>query len=88
MDNDNPINQDIDYSRYGPWDIRLKEFVKEQPVVMLVHNIDRETIEHEFKIDLGNPEDKKFLGRVSFWCVKNGRSVETMSIEDWDKVKE
>ena len=77
-------NETIDYDRYGPWDIKLKDYVESQPVMVLIHNLDKEFIEKEFKIDLGNREDKKFLGRVSFWAVNNGRSVETVSIKDWE----
>ena len=77
--------QKIDLDRFGPWDIKLGEYVQSQPVMVLVHNLSNDKIEKEFRIDLGNKDDKKFLGRVSFWCVNNGHSVETMSVKDWEE---
>lgn len=85
--NDN-INQDTDYSRRGPWDAPLRTFVKEHTVIAVIHDIDKESIDYEIKLDLGNPDDKKFLGKITFWATSNGRSVETFAPQDWDKVKE
>lgn len=82
----NDINQDTDYSRRGPWDDKLKEYVKEHFISVLIHDIETDIIEHEFKLDLGNSDDKKFLGKVTFWATSNGRSVETMSVEEWEKM--
>lgn len=81
------MNETIDYDRYGPWDIKLSSYVEKQPVVMLIHNLDKEIIEKEYVIDLGNKDDKRFLGRVTFWATCNGRSVETLSVEDWEKMR-
>lgn len=83
----NEINQDIDYSRRGPWDSPLKEFNKEKPIIVIMHDLQHETIEREWKLDYGNYEDRKFLGKLTFFAVTTGRSIETMSIDDWEKVK-
>jgi hypothetical protein len=71
--------------RSGPWDNKLKDYVEKQPIVAIIHNLDTDSIEREFQLDLGNKEDKKFLGRISFWAVTNNKSVETLSMENWWK---
>lgn len=75
----------IDYDRYGPWDSRLNEFVTTKLIVLLIHNLEKDTVEREFHLDYGKKEDRQFVGRVSFWCLNNGRSTEIMSLEDWEK---
>lgn len=72
-------------TRSGPWDTKLGSYIEKQPIVALIHNLEKEIIEHEFQLDLGDSLDKKFLGKISFWAVTNGRSVETISMEDWWK---
>lgn len=84
--NNNEHNQDIDYSRRGPWDLPLRTFVKEQPIMVIIHDLEHESIDYEIKLDLGNVDDKKFLGKLTFWSVNNGRSVETMNVEEWEKM--
>lgn len=83
----NEFNQDIDYSRRGPWDAPLRGFVKEHPVIAVIHDLEHESITYEIKLDLGNPDDKKFLGKITFWATSNGRSVETFNPNDWEKCK-
>ena len=73
-------------SRRGPWDVPLKGFVNQHEIYALIHDLQHEGIDYEIKLDLGNPEDKKFLGKITFWATSNGRSVETMSVEDWNKM--
>lgn len=81
--NDNEI---IDYDRYGPWDAKLTEYITSKPIMLLIHNLDKDLIEREFRLDYGKKEDRQFVGKVSFWCLNNGRSTEIMSVEDWERV--
>lgn len=83
----NEYNQDIDYSRRGPWDVPLRSYIKELKIVVLIHNLETEEIEKEFYLDYGSMDDRKFMGRLSFWCVTNGRSLETLSTDDWKSMK-
>lgn len=79
------VNQDIDYDRYGPWDAKLGEYVTQKLIILLIHNLEKETIERELQLDYGRKEDRQFVGKVSFWALSNGRSTEIMSLEDWEK---
>ncbi len=87
----NDINQDIEYSRRGPWDTPLKEYNKsETPIVVIIHDLtkneDQDTFESCHRINYASWEDRKFLGKLSFWAYNNRRSVETMTVEEWEKM--
>lgn len=79
------LNQDIDVAKSGPWDNKLSAFITHKAVVLIIHNLDKDIIEREFRLDYGKKEDRQFVGKVSFWCLNNGRSTEIMSVEDWEK---
>lgn len=79
------MNQDIDVARSGPWDNRLGEYITSKPIVLIIHNLDKDTIERDFRLDYGKKEDRQFVGKVSFWCLNNGRSTEIMSVEEWER---
>lgn len=82
------MNDNIKFNRdYGPWNATPREFVNSLKIIALVHILAAETIEYEFELDYGNPEDRKFLGRLSFWAISNGRSVETLAVDEWNKCK-
>lgn len=74
-------------NRQGPWDAPIREYVTSLLIVVSIFNIKNDCLEHEYHLDYGIGEDRKFLGRISFWAISNGRSVETMSKADWLKEK-
>lgn len=74
-------------NRQGPWDVPLRAYVQSLAIVVTIWNLQGDCIEQEFHLDYGNNDDRKFLGRVSFWAISNGRSVETLSKADWEKTK-
>ncbi len=71
----------------GPWQIPLKGFIKQFDLMVIVYNLKDDSIEKEIKLDYGNRIDRAFLGKLCYWCATNGRSVETLSLEDWKKEK-
>jgi hypothetical protein len=73
--------------KVGPWDTPLKNYIKEFKLAVIIYIVADDSIENEFEIDYGNHEDRKFLGRITFWAVNNGRSIETMSLENWKAIK-
>lgn len=81
----NDVNQDINYSRRGPWDVPAKEYYDKSPfsITVIIHNLENDTIDKEFELNYGNYEDRKFLGKITNWAIKNGRSVETIAKSDW-----
>ncbi len=80
------MNDKEKYNReYGPWNVQPREFVTSLKITALVYDLNNENgdIEYEFELDYGNPDDRKFLGRLSFWAISNKRSVETIGLEEW-----
>lgn len=59
----------------GPWSMPLREYVKSFPIVVAIY--DGEKLVHEEKIDYGNYEHRKWLGRATFWACNQGYVVET-----------
>lgn len=85
--NDNNFNQDVDYSRRGPWSAPIPNYVSSKKIAVLIHDIESDTIENEFELDYGSYEDRKFLGRLTYYAVTTGRSVETLDLDEWKKMK-
>lgn len=70
-----------------PENVPLKDYIKSFKMMVVVYNLETELVEREIEVDYGDADDRKWLGRVSFWACTNKRSVETMSLEDWESSK-
>lgn len=69
--------------RSGPWAAPLRNFDKEErPIKVFIYNLENDSIENEFILNYGSFEDRKFLGKLTFYCITNGRSVETLLLKD------
>lgn len=69
--------------RQGAENVPLKEIVKSLQILVIVYDLrndDKPLIEK--RIDYGNYEDRKYLGRISHWAYSNHCSVETMAVSD------
>lgn len=64
----------------GPESIPLREYVKTFPLIVSIYTKDDKCLRSE-RIDYGNPEHRRWLGRVTFWACKEGYSVETVAAE-------
>lgn len=71
----------------GPWDNPIPDYIKSRKMVVLIHDLEKEIIEHEFIVDYGNYEHRKFLGKLTYYAITNNRSIESLSIEEWDRMK-
>lgn len=72
----------IDYKK-GIENIPLRTVNNSCPALVIVYdlnNADAPIVEN--RIDYSNPEDRKWLGRITFWAMTNHCSVETMAIVD------
>lgn len=78
-----------DFKKVGP-DIRsgdefkpLKEFNTHFPAHVFVLDIknDNEIVRHG-EFDYANFEHRKWLGKLTFWALDNGYSIETVSKDD------
>lgn len=72
----------VEYRR-GMENIPLRSVNNSCPALVIVYDLrngDAPIVEH--KIDYSNPEDRKWLGRITFFAMTNHCSVETMAIVD------
>jgi hypothetical protein len=69
----------------GPESVPLRSYVKSFKMMVIVYNLSTEKVEREVEIDYGIETDRKWLGRLSYWAATEGRSVETLSFDDWTK---
>lgn len=69
--------------RRGAENIPLREINKEMPVLVVVYDLaNDDAVVVEKEINYGDAEDRKWLGRITFYAVTNHCSVETMAITD------
>ncbi len=67
----------------GPENIPLINFNKTFKVAVFIIDLkNHDEIIDMREIDYGNPDDRRWLGKVSFWSWSKGYSVETMSLKD------
>lgn len=69
----------------GPWDTPIRDYIKTLPIMVIIYNLKNDCVESEYQIDYGNTDDRRWLGKVSFWAYSNGRSVECINKIDFDK---
>ena len=53
------------------------------PILVIVYDLNNndEPVKEE-RLDYGKFEDRKTLGRLTFWAIKNHHSIETIAIAD------
>jgi hypothetical protein len=71
--------------RKGVENVPLKQIIKSLKILVVVYDLrndDKPLVEE--RIDYGDYEARKWLGRVSAWAYTNHCSVETMAVEDAD----
>lgn len=68
----------------GPEDLPLREgYVKTFPMKVIVTDLKQNKVIRTEDIDYGKPDDRRWLGRLTYFCCKNNQSVETMALEDF-----
>ena len=66
-----------------PWDIPLREIIKSLHIKVFVLDLrNNDDIIQEIDLDLGNIDDRKYLGKITAWALTNHYSVETMNRKD------
>lgn len=73
-----------------PWDAPLakRDYIEKFPIMVIVYYLNTDTICLERQIDYGNAGDRKLLGKISFWAMTNGMSIETMSLKDYENLED
>lgn len=74
------IEQDPDM-KSGPENAPLPTYIKDFPLVVEIYNTNGVLIRKE-AINYGNVDQRKWLGRLSFWAWGLGYSVETYKNEE------
>lgn len=67
----------------GAENIPLRQVNTSMPALIIVydlHNDDAVVLEH--RIDFASYEDRKWMGRITFWALTNHHSIETIAIID------
>ncbi len=76
--------------RNGAENVPLREINKNLQALVIVYDLkndDKPLVEK--RINYGDAEDRKWLGRITFWALTNHCSVETIAIVDAEvEVKE
>lgn len=69
--------------RRGAENVPLREINKTTPALVIVYDLQNDDkILEEKRIDYGDVEDRKWLGRITFWAMTNHCSVETIALVD------
>lgn len=63
----------------GPEDAPLREYVKDFPVTVTLYENDK--LLREEKINYGNAEHRRWLGKVTYFAISQGYTVETRRTE-------
>ncbi len=71
----------------GPEDVPLRTFIKDLFIVLLIKDIKSERYIREEKVNYGDQEVRRWIGKVSYWAWSNGYQVETLSLKDYDEFK-
>lgn len=53
------------------------------PIIVFVIDLKNDSnVVDQKELNLADPAHRKFLGKLTFWAVSNGHSIETMSVKD------
>lgn len=69
--------------RKGAENVPLRNVNNSCPALVIVYDLtnnDAPVVEN--RIDFSNPEDRKWLGRITFYAMQNHCSVETIALVD------
>ncbi len=72
----------IEYKR-GIENVPLKEVNKNLPILVIIYDLrNDDKVVTEVRLNYGDFEERKYLGRLSFWALTNHCSIETIAISD------
>lgn len=69
--------------RKGAENVSLREINKSMPILVIVYDLSNDdNVVQELRMDYSSVEDRKHLGRITFWAVTNHCAVETIAMID------
>lgn len=67
----------------GVENIPIRQIITSFPIVAFIINLsNNDEIVDQIEIDYSKIEDKKHLGRITYWALANGYSIELMNKKD------
>lgn len=67
----------------GIENLPLRRVNTSMPILVIVYDLlNNDEVILEKEIDFANFEDRKWVGRLSFWCYTNHHSIETIALAD------
>ena len=70
--------------RAGVENLPLRQINTHCPIIVIVTDLSNDEIVSTIELDYAKFDDRKHLGRLSFWAISNKHSVETMAKSDVD----
>ena len=70
--------------RAGVENLPLRQINTHCPIIVIVTDLSTDEIVSTIELDYAKFDDRKHLGRLSFWAISNKHSVETMAKSDVD----
>lgn len=69
--------------RKGSENVPLEHINKDMQILVIVYDLrNNDAVVEEKRINYGDVEQRKWLGRISFWAFSNHCSVETIAMID------
>ena len=67
----------------GPEDMPLKSYIKNHPLVIILKDVKSGRRIREERINYSNSEERKWLGKITYYATTKGYSVETFAEADY-----
>lgn len=68
--------------------IPFNGLVRDLPVLVLIYDLATDDLVKEIRLNYGDMNDRKYLGRLSFWALTNHHTVETIAVVDAEAEKD
>lgn len=56
--------------------------IRDLPIFVMIHDLKKDEVIQEIRLNYNDHEDRKRLGRLTFWAINNHCTVETIAIVD------
>lgn len=62
---------------------RKIDYDKPRPILVIMYDLRNEdNVVVEKELDYSKADDRKYLGKLTFWAISNHHSIETISMDD------
>lgn len=73
----------VELYKKGVENVPLRQVNNSCPALVIVYDLrNNNNPIVQNRVDFSNPEDRKWIGRITFWALSNHHSVETMAMVD------